>query len=191
MTSEEEWKDVEGYEGIYKVSSLGRVYSVPRTAPNNGQCGGYCLKPQKYRNGYVFYHLTKNGKTKGALAHRLVAKAFIPNHDDLGEVNHIDGDKENNAASNLEWCTRSQNNAHAFSTGLRSLDGMWAKAHEANQRPVIFSFDGSDVARFPSMKAAALVTGINKSSISACARGANKTCDGFEVRYADEEDIAN
>ena len=78
-------------------------------------------REQKYRrhsNGYM--RVTINGKDE--YLHRLVAKYFVPNSNGYLEVNHIDGNKENNCADNLEWCTRSQNNKHAFQTGLRSYD---------------------------------------------------------------------
>lgn len=182
----EEWRDIAGFEGIYLVSDKGRVYSVPRKAPNHGTCGGYCLKPQKYRNGYVFYPLTRDGKTRQFLAHRLVAEAFVPNPNGYGEINHKDGDKENNTPGNLEWCTRSQNNKHAVDTGLRSLDYMHECARKANMKPLVFHFDGREMARFPSAVEASIVTGISRSAIRACAEGRNSICDGYEVSYADD-----
>lgn len=181
----EEWRDVAGYEGLYKVSSLGRVYSVPRLSSNGNTVGGYFLKPRKFRNGYNFTALCRDGKSRQFTIHRLVASAFIENPRNCLEVNHIDGNKDNNAASNLEWCTRSENNLHAVKTGLRSLDKMHERARESRMRPVVFSFEGREVARFPSMKDASDITGISVTNISACARGTLQTCDGYEVSYAD------
>ena len=182
---EEIWRDIEGYEGFYQISNLGAVYSVPRKSPNGSSQGGYLLKHRKYRNGYHFVSLYKDGHGKQFTIHRLVASAFIDNPRDCPEVNHIDGDKSNNAASNLEWCTRSENNKHAVKNGLRNLESMHEKAWAANLRPVVFYFEGSEVARFPSIRAAALVTGATANSIANCARGLAGTCDGYEVRYAE------
>lgn len=179
----ERWADVDGYEGIYKVSDQGNVFSVKRRSPNGNLQGGYLLKPQHYGNGYVFYHLTKNGKTKGKLAHRLVAKAFVDNPNGYPEVNHLDGNKDNNKASNLEWCTRSHNNAHAVRTGLRDIRPMQEEAYKANRKAVVFRFDGREVARFPSMRDAALVSGVNYGSICRCANGDYAQCDGYEVDF--------
>lgn len=144
------------------------------------------MKPQKYRNGYVFYHLTRNGEKRQLLAHRLVAEAFVQNPHGYGEVNHKDGNKENNTPANLEWCTRSQNNKHAVDMGLRNLDYMHECAREANMKPLVFRFDGREVARFPSAVEASMVTGIPKATIRACAGGYNSVCDGYEVSYADD-----
>lgn len=185
-TNEAGWKDVAGYEGIYKVSEHGDVYSVPRKSRNGNKQGGYLLTPQKHRNGYVFYHLTKNGEIKGKTAHRLVAEAYVSNPHGLAEVNHIDGNKENNSANNLEWVTRSQNNAHAVANGLRDISEMQKKAAAARLRPIVFKFEGVEVARFPSLKDAAMVTGISRQAILNCLNGRLKTCGGYEVEDARE-----
>ncbi len=169
---------------MYRISNLGRVYSVKRKAPNNGMCGGYCLKHRKWQNGYRFVALSNHGKGKQFSVHRLVAKAFVDNPNGYDEVNHKDGDKSNNNAENLEWCTRSQNNAHAVKNGLRDIGKMQSVAWEANRKPVIFSLEGKEIARFRSTKDAADMTGISRSSISACLNGRNRSCRGYEVKYA-------
>ena len=97
------WKDLPGYEGLYKISNLGRVYSVYKKS----------YKETYYdKNGYVMIGLCKEGKHKNLRLHRLVAEAFIPNANNLPCINHKDEDKTNNRASNLEWCTPAYNNTY-------------------------------------------------------------------------------
>lgn len=101
---------VEGFEGKYLVSNDGRVYSTKTKK---------LLKPMKNEKGYLCVELRRNHTRKVMRIHRLVAGAFIPNSNNFNEVNHKDGDKENNSVANLEWCTRSQNMKHAYLLGLR------------------------------------------------------------------------
>lgn len=108
---EEIWKDINGYEGLYKVSNLGRIRSYRRRKP---------LSPIEDRNGYYKINLTKDKEMKTYRIHRLVASCFIDNIDNKPEVNHIDGNKKNNNIDNLEWVTRSENESHSYRTGLRS-----------------------------------------------------------------------
>lgn len=115
------WKPVVGYEGLYEVSSEGRVKSVFRTVPSKK--GGSRTVPEKIKsfaevNGYFVCPLYRNNKERRFMVHRLVAEAFIPNPEQKAEVNHIDGDKHNNRVSNLEWVTRLENVHHAIETGL-------------------------------------------------------------------------
>ena len=100
----EVWRDIRGYEGLYQVSNLGRVKSIPRERTKGG-----ILKPLKDTTGYLSVNLYKNGKIKRYKIHRLVANNFL-------EVNHKDGNKLNNNLSNLEYVTRSQNILHRFRT---------------------------------------------------------------------------
>lgn len=95
-----------GYEELYQVSNLGNVRSLFRYKKQ--------LKPCKNNIGYLYVNLYKNKKIKRLSIHRLVAKAFIDNPENLPQVNHIDGDKFNNNISNLEWVTASQNVSHRF-----------------------------------------------------------------------------
>lgn len=96
----EEWKPIEGYEGVYSVSDHGNVYSH-RKKRN--------IRIRKTSAGYCQVELWKDGKPKWFTIHRLVAKAFIPNPDNLEMVNHKDENPLNNNVYNLEWCTRSYN----------------------------------------------------------------------------------
>lgn len=123
---EEVWKPIDGYEGIYEVSSFGRIKSLERIIKNSGTRSGYSklkeriLTPRvnKKRHGYYEISLKKNGMEKRYKVHRLVAMAFIPNPEGKPEVNHIDGNKSNNSILNLEWVTSKENKQHAWQTGL-------------------------------------------------------------------------
>ena len=97
------WKDIPGYEGLYKVSNTGEIYSM-RENKN--------LSLSKDRYGYVQIILYKNGESKTYKVHRLVALAFIPNPDKKPSINHLDGNPRNNRVENLEWCTASENQQH-------------------------------------------------------------------------------
>ena len=101
----EEWRDIQGYEGLYMVSNLGRVKSLNyhRTGKER------IMKPSDNGHGYLFVVLCKDGKDKNCRINRLVAQAFLPNPDNLPEVNHKDENKYNNCVENLEWCDRSYN----------------------------------------------------------------------------------
>ena len=97
----EVWKDIKHYEGLYKISSLGRVWSVHK----------HDFKvPHIKDNGYMFVQLYKNGKMRNEHLHRLVSLTFVPNPNNLPQVNHKDENKRNNCVDNLEWCDGKYNN---------------------------------------------------------------------------------
>lgn len=118
------WKDIKGYENLYQVSNQGRVKSLPKIRNcNSGKTitKEIILKGGKNRDGYFHVILTKEYNRSTIKIHRLVALHFIPNPLDLPEVNHKDGVKSNNNDWNLEWCTSSHNQLHAFSAGLQVM----------------------------------------------------------------------
>ena len=115
---EEIWKDVIGYENKYEVSNLGRVRSCPRNTSGLGRADYLIMKQSKDKGGYMTIGLMMNGKKSRSRVHRLVASSFIPNPEGKEFVNHIDGVKDNNILSNLEWSTPSENTRHAVETGL-------------------------------------------------------------------------
>ena len=120
---QEIWLPIPGYEGFYEASCLGLIRSVSRFAQrSNGakfKKHGRILAPQWANRRYASVSISVNGLIKTVPVHRLVARTFVPNPLCLSEVNHIDGQRSNNAASNLEWVSRAQNNDHAIKTGLK------------------------------------------------------------------------
>lgn len=109
------WKDIRGYEGFYLVSNHGNIKSIKRNI---------ILKSSNNKKGYLQVILGYKGKTKAFRVHRLVAENFIENVDKKSQVNHIDGNKHNNRVDNLEWCTNSENQKHAFKYNLQNNKGI-------------------------------------------------------------------
>lgn len=107
---EEVWKDIEGYEGLYKVSNKGRIYSIEKGKP-------FSYGVRSCNNYYCYATLVKNGIRTNHSIHRLVANAFIPNPNNFKIVHHIDGNKKNNCIENLQWCTQKENVAHCIANG--------------------------------------------------------------------------
>ena len=148
---EEEMRDIPGFEGLYAITSRGRVWSHKSKM---------FMLPQTHKSGYLLVNLYEGkGKTKRCLIHRFVALAFIPNPDNLSDVNHKDENKTNNCVENLEWCSRAYNNS--YGTRLQKL-----------HKPVYC--EELDVV-FDSAKAAAAAVNTDPSAITSCCRGRQKT----------------
>ena len=112
----EEWRPIVGYEGLYEVSNTGQVRSLDMYVKSKSKSyrlhKGKVLSPGKDTDGYLKVCLSCNGKNKMFFVHRLAAQAFIPNPDNLPEINHKDENPGNNSVDNLEWCDRSYNNTY-------------------------------------------------------------------------------
>lgn len=134
----EEWKPVKDFELFYEVSDKGRVRSLDRVDSMNRHKKGVLKSPCNNGRGYMCVNLKAHGKQKQKSIHRLVAEAFIPNPDNLPEVNHKDGNKANNCVDNLEWCTASHNKKHAFRTGLnKQRKGLNNPHHKLSKEAVL------------------------------------------------------
>ena len=117
---QEIWKDIEGYEGLYQVSNLGKIKSIQylNRVNNKSYPRNKILKIIINEKGYLKVDLYKLKKKKRFRIHRLVAQAFIPNPNNFPEINHINGNKQDNSINNLEWCTHSYNMKEAYKLGL-------------------------------------------------------------------------
>lgn len=166
-----EWKAPNGYNGLYLVSNTGVVYSVRRDI---------ILKPDNVR-GYLQVTLQRGGERKRKKVHRLVAELFVPNPMNLPCVNHIDENKMNNFAGNLEWCTVAYNNA--FGGRLeRSKETQIRNAEKIGKSKPVECVDTTVV--YSSSKQAERETGVYHSHISKCCKGKLKTAGGMRWKYA-------
>lgn len=175
------WKPIEGTNGKYEVSNTGKVRSL-----NYGNLGIIKeLKPWD-NGGYKRVNMQIDRKKTNKLIHRLVAEAFIPNPENKAEVNHIDGNKHNNCACNLEWTTHDENIDHADRTGLRK--GSINAIRESNkrlQRPIIATnVETGEETYYPSIKAAQRAIGTK--DINAVLSGKQHKAKGHTYRYANE-----
>lgn len=182
---------VDGYHNIYEVSNFGRVKSLERNVKSSyGSIQNRTeriLKSTRKSNGYLHVVLCNSSGKKDKSIHRLVATAFVPNIGDMPIVNHIDGNKLNNNADNLEWCNNSHNQLHAFEMGLQKPSyGMLGKkgALCKNSKPVLqLDLKGNFIKRHESLAEVTRETGISHSNISRLLNGYGKTCGGFKWRY--------
>ena len=180
----EEYKDIEGYENLYQISSLGNVKSLNKRK-------GRILKPAKNNKGYLRVGLCKQGKRKMYLVHRLVTSAFIENPNNLPQVNHKDEDKTNNAVENLEFCDAKYNNNYG-TRNIRAAESNTNNPKQVKQGKQVLCLETNKI--YPSLKEVQRQTGFAKSNISNACNGKLKQAYGYHWvflinRYAGIEDV--
>lgn len=180
----EQWKPVVGFESELIVSNLGNVRAQGSLKPS----GMYALEKQvtvhTHHSGYCYILHYVNGKQKFLLLHRLVAEAFIPNYNNLPEVNHKDLDKGNCKVSNLEWCSRAYNMEHAskngaFKTAKDTTDTIDNKPATNYRRPVVRVSPSGERVEFPSVNACARSINGFSTNVSSCLNGKMKSYKGY------------
>ncbi|MDR1286282.1 MAG: HNH endonuclease [Treponema sp.] len=188
MGINEIWKDITGYEGLYKASNYGNILSVQRHKINR-TIRERILKKDKGKNGYFCIYLSKNGKVKKHLIHRIVAMTFIPNPENLPQVNHKDENKSNNYVGNLEWCTCSYNSSYGTINQRRTAHTNYYSSanmerHKRDRIPVMqLSRKLELINVFESLSQAAVKTNTPIGTICRCCRGKGKTAGGYIWKY--------
>ena len=186
---DEVWKDIEGYEGYYQVSNLGRVRSLDRVILRaDGTSALYRSKVLVSAGSpYPGVFLSMGGTARGHRIHRLVAKAFLDNPNDYNEVDHIDGDKTNNRADNLQWCSHADNMRFATENGQMHHGPVRYKSAETKERMVadkrraVIRDDGKV---YPSITKAAEDLGVTRPAVGHVLTGLVETCKGHTFTYA-------
>lgn len=184
--TEEIWKSIEGYEGLYEVSNLGNVRSLNYNKTKQTKL----LTPTIDRYGYYHLILRKNGKRKGFTVHRLVAQAFIPNLNNYPQINHKDENKTNNCVDNLEWCTNEYNcnygtrNERITQKQGKPWLGKLGKDNPTSKQIHQYDIEGNLIKTWDSATVIHRELGFDNSYISACARGKHKSAHGFIWKYA-------
>lgn len=186
----EEWRNIEGYEGLYKISNLGRVKSL-----NYRHTGKEKILTPQQRCGYPFVTLFKDCKRKQYNIHRLVAQAFIPNPDNKPCIDHINTDRTDVSLENLRWVTPKENMNNPLTIKKQRLanignkNPMYGKCGKLNHKskPILqFVLDGKLVRKWDSATQVERELGFNQRNISSCCRGKRKTAAGFKWGYADD-----
>lgn len=182
--SVEIWKPIVGYEGLYEVSSMGRVKSLKRLRTKERIIAQFIN-----HRGYARVTLWKENKQRKFSVHRLVASAFIPNPEEKPQVNHIDENKLNNNVCNLEWCTQLENHNHG--TVNERISASLINNPKKSKPVSAFDDDGILIHTYPSIYEASRQMGVCASSITSCIKGRNrmKHCCGLVWKFAEGGDL--
>lgn len=170
----EEWKDVEGYDGQYRVSNLGRVKSLGNDKSRKTKI----LRQHDNTSGYLIVNLCKNGKMKTKLVHRLVLEVFVPNTKNLSDANHVNEKKHDCRLSNLEWLSHREN----CNFGTHNARMAASRSISVVQLTKQYEF----VRTWASSMEVHRVCGFNQGNIISSCRGIYKTSHGYIWRYASE-----
>lgn len=197
------WKDIEGYEGYYQISNLGRVKRLARYVDRHAYgivhkkfYKEHIMKPSVSR-GYYVVRLCKDCCGRNVQIHRLVASAFIPNPKCKEQVNHKNGIRCDNRVENLEWATNTENQRHSFQV-LGRVSGRKGKPMTANMRIALKKYKkehyGDFCKKVRCVELNLVFTGITQACkelgvsnhISACCKGKRETCGGYHWEYVNE-----
>lgn len=183
------WKTIKGYETNYEISNLGRVRSIDRiykrTFNTTRKLTGKILKPFLVNGNYLCVYLCNDAGKKSHKVHRLVATHFIPNEENKREVNHIDGNRQNNQLNNLEWNTRAENNLHSYlHLGKKPpMKGKTGSKCKNSKQVVQLTKQGETIKVWNSITEAQNKLGIAGTNISKCCRGYFETMGGYKWKY--------
>ncbi|WP_426388214.1 NUMOD4 domain-containing protein [Lacticaseibacillus paracasei] len=169
------WKDIEGFEGLYQVSNMGRVRSLDREDAQGRRRKGMVLADSSSGRGYRKIALWRDGDVKYKFTHRLVATAFLDNPDNFPQVNHKDENKKNNVVSNLEWCSVIYNNMYGTRT---------KRSAKAKERPIYVVSGSGHHYFFGSAKKASELLGLWPQGVNNCLHGRVKHHGGFSFELA-------
>ena len=181
---QEIWKDIKGYEGLYQVSNLGNVKSLPRYT-NNQYKNGLIMKPHNY-SGYLRIQLRKNGNYKWFCVHRLVAMAFLKNYNSQLQVNHKNGIKDDNNLENLEMVTASENQLHSYRVlkNIPSMKNHFGKNHVHAIKINQFDKQHNFIKTWDSIIEASNQLNIKASCICNNCKNRRKSAGGYIWEYA-------
>lgn len=180
--SGEQWKDVNGYEGLYSVSDKGRVRSETTKDGN----GNKLILSQYDKDGYRMVSLRKDGKRKVCRVHQLVMKAFIPNPQNYTMVNHINEIRSDNRIENLEWCD-AKHNSNCGTVKERRSKTLREKSLLKKRVQCYDKETGSFFKEFLGVKEAAREMKIDSANISRCINGSQKSAGGYIWKYVKED----
>jgi len=191
---EEVWKDIEGYEGLYEVSNLGRVKSLSRIDSLGRKYKEKMLRQSNSR-GYLHTSLSKDNNSKSYQTHRLVALTFIPNPENKPQVNHMDENKTNNRVDNLNWMTSKENNdwgtrkSRAIKSSINNPKRDYLELGKKFSKPIYYINEKGEKICFSGIHEAARVLNATASGISANLNGKRKTCKGFVFMFDKDVDL--